>query len=111
MKRAGELTALIAWMNVQANAFNGKTPHAATYRAVVAALQELAELRALVQPLVGYLHFPVRWDDEDLLGADNRIIVWGKCDADDKDDVNYRLGRVVEKLLNRLVPSGEDHAS
>ncbi len=51
---------------------------------------------------------PVRWDGDDLMDATNRIIVWGKQDADDRDDVDRSLGKWVEKVLNSLPPSAPD---
>ena len=48
------------------------------------------------------MQFPVRWDGEDLLGADNRILVWGKQGEDDRDDVDRAIGKWAAETLNAL---------
>lgn len=48
------------------------------------------------------IRFPIRWDGDDLLDATNRVIVWGKEDKDDRDDVDRSLGRFVADHLNAL---------
>jgi hypothetical protein len=50
---------------------------------------------------------PVRWDGQDLLDANNRIIVWGKEESDDKDDIDVALGYWVAQVINELWASRE----
>lgn len=59
-------------------------------------------MKNAIEQLKAKYQFPIRFDGDDLLAADNRIIVWGKEDANDHDDISASFGRAVALVLNEL---------
>ena len=63
----------------------------------------------LPSALLSRFKFPLRWDGDDLLDANNRVIVWGKEGPDDpRDDIDSHFGRIVADVLNQLAPQAAD---